>query len=171
MDEQRRALAEILAPVVAEIAAVPWDRALNERLNALFPPDGPLFNALEACCDDGIATGWMGLQGDDARKGGRVLHPGPDTAGLSVDVVQLIDFCGPHHRHPNGEVCAVMPAEPTGRFDGRPRGWAVYPAGSDHWPDATGGRVRVLFLLPGGAIVYTDEAASLRSGAAGGGYV
>ncbi|WP_299438797.1 DUF4863 family protein [uncultured Rhodospira sp.] len=168
MDEDRRALTDLLAPVIGEIAAVPWNAALAERLNAMFPPDGPLFSALEARCDDGITTGWMGLQGDEVRKGARVIEPGAATGGLSVDVVQLIDFCGPHHRHPNGEVCAVMPADAAGQFDGNPRGWAVYPPGSDHWPAVTGGRVRILFLLPDGAIEYTDQDASLRSGATGG---
>ncbi|MDJ0971987.1 MAG: DUF4863 family protein [Kiloniellales bacterium] len=166
--EKRKALRDLLEPVMAEIAETEWNEALAARLNARFGPDGGLFRALEARCDEGIETGWMGLQGEEVRKGARVIEPGPETRGLSVDVVQLIDFTGPHHRHPKGEVCAVMTERPDGRFDGQPRGWAVYPPGSEHWPAGTGGRVRILFFLPDGKIEYTDREASLASGAKGG---
>lgn len=169
MDADRRRLIDLLAPVRAMIADAPWDQALAQRLNAAFPPEGALFRAMEECCADGIEQGWMGLEGEEVRKGARVVEPGPETDGMSVDVVQLIDFSGPHHSHPNGEVCAVMPQDPaTGRFDGNPHGWAVYPPGSAHWPKGEGGRVRILFFLPEGAIAYTEETASLGSGAEGG---
>ncbi len=166
--EKRTALRDMLGPVIAEIADSEWNDALAARLNVRFGPEGDLFRALEACCDDGIESGWMGLQGEEVRKGARVIEPCPETRGLSVDVVQLIDFTGPHHRHPKGEVCAVMTERPDGRFDGQPRGWVVYPPGSEHWPAGTGGRVRILFFLPEGKIEYTDREASLASGAKGG---
>lgn len=168
MDAKRQELVALLTPVLETIDGADWDQALARRLNADFPKDGALFQALEALCADGIETGWMGLQGTDQRKGGRVIEPGAATAGLSVDVVQLIDFTGPHHKHPGGEVCAVMPAGPEGRFDGNPHGWAVYAPGSAHWPAATGGMVRILFFLPDGAIEYTEAAASLESGSTAG---
>ena len=106
----------------------------------------------------------MGLQGDDRRKGGRVIEPSPDCAGCSVDVVEIADITGPHHAHPKGEICAVLAVTPGARFDGNSEGWAVYPPGSAHWPSATGGRLRVMFFLPGGEIAYSDDEASLRSG-------
>jgi len=169
MDARRTDLAALLAPVTEMIADAPWDQALADRLNAAFPPHGALFKAMEACCAEGIEDGWMDLQGEEVRKGARVVEPGPATGGMSVDVVQLIDYSGPHHSHPNGEVCAVMPQDPaTGRFDGNPQGWAVYPPGSAHWPKGEGGRVRILFFLPDGAIAYSEETASLDSGAEGG---
>ena len=167
MDDNRKALCELLEPVIAEIAGTPWNEALAARLNERFGAGSELFRALEASCAAGIETGWMGLKGEDVRKGARVVEPGPETSGMSIDVVQLIDFTGPHHRHPNGEVCAVMTERVDGRFDGNPRGWAVYPPGSEHWPAGTGGRVRILFFLPDGAIEYTDREASLDSGAKG----
>ncbi len=40
--------------------------------------------------------------------------------------------------------------------------------GSVRWHAGTGGRVRILFFLPGGAIEYTDREASLASGTKGG---
>ncbi len=168
MDVNRQALCELLEPVIADIAASEWSDALAARLNARFGANSDLFRALEASCAAGIEGGWMGLQGEAVRKGARVIAPCPETRQMSVDVVQLIDFTGPHHRHPNGEVCAVMTERADGRFDGNPRGWAVYPPGSEHWPAGTGGRVRILFFLPDGAIEYTDREASLDSGARGG---
>lgn len=168
MDDNRKQLREILDPVIAEIAEAPWDDALAARLNAHFGAGSDLFSTMEACCDDGIENGWMGLEGEDVRKGARVIEPCAETADMSIDVVQLIDFSGPHHRHPGGEVCAVMSEHTDGRFDGNPRGWAVYPPGSQHWPVGSGGRVRILFFLPNGAIEYTDQDASLESGASGG---
>jgi hypothetical protein len=168
-DEKRQELLETLLPVVHEIERAEWNAALADHLNTRFPADGILFRTMEAICADGIETDWMELAGEEVRKGGRVIQPGPQSAELSVDVVQLIDFTGPHHRHPNGEVCAIMPDREDGRFDNNPRGWAVYPPGSQHWPSGTGGRVRILFFLPGGAIEYTDREASLGSGASGAG--
>lgn len=168
MDEKAKGLRTLLDPVIAEIADAEWNDALAHRLNTRFGADSELFLALTACCDDGIETGWMGLKGEEVRKGARVIEPCPETRGMSVDVVQLIDFTGPHHRHPGGEVCAVMPDDAEGRFDGNREGWAVYPPGSVHWPAGTGGRVRILFFLPNGGIEYTDREASLASGARGG---
>lgn len=167
MDEKRRQLLAVLAPVIAEARGSAWGDALEKRLNEIYPADGSCFTELERLCEEGIAEGWMCLKGEGPRLGGRVIEPAEETGRLSVDVVQLVDFTGPHHRHPHGEICAVMPESDAGRFDGRPRGWAVYPPGSDHWPAATGGRVRILFLLPEGAIAYSDAAASLESGADG----
>ena len=40
---------------------------------------------------------------------GRVIETGPETGGLSVDVVDLTDLVGSLHSHPTGEVCMVMP--------------------------------------------------------------
>lgn len=167
-DTRIAALTQLLSPVIEEIDGREWDATLADDLNRRFPGDGPLFAEMEALCASGIEEGWMGLQGEEVRKGARVVEPGPETAGCSIDVVQLIDFTGPHHRHPGGEVCAIMTERPDGRFDGNPRGWAVFPPGSDHWPAGTGGRVRILFFVPDGAIDYTDRDAGLDSGARGG---
>lgn len=167
MDEKRERLLDLLSPVVAEISTSPWTDALAQRLNDSYPPGSELFEALKKTCGDGVAAGWMGLEGTEERKGARVVEPGARTNDMSIDVVQLIDFTGPHHRHPNGEVCAVMPEQANGSFDGNPEGWAVYSPGSEHWPAGAGGRVHVLFFLPEGAIEYTNREASLSSGKRG----
>jgi hypothetical protein len=35
---------------------------------------------------------------------GRVIKPGPETHGFSVDLVEMENVAGPQHRHPNGEI-------------------------------------------------------------------
>lgn len=162
------AFLDTLRPVIDLIRDRALDGALKSDLDMAFPPGSPTFEAIRAACRSGVEDGWMGLEGDDRRKGGRVIEPTPECAGCSVDVVEIADLTGPHHAHPRGEVCAVLAVTPGVEFDGNPEGWAVYPAGSAHWPSAKGGRLRVMFFLPGGEIDYTDSDATLRSGSAEG---
>ncbi len=151
--EAFRALMHDLGAVVAGRALAP---ELGEALDRELPPQGETFRTIEAACHAAIAAGWMCTQGGEGRRFGRVIEPGPDTSGFSVDVVDLTDIVGPHHRHPNGEVCMVMPVTPEARFDGKGAGWKVYPPGSAHRPTVTGGRALVLYLLPEGRIEFTQ---------------
>ena len=155
---------QALKPVIDLVYDAHWNSQLAMDLNAKFGPGTETFSAIGEACRSGIDDGWMGLTGDERRRGGRVVEPGPQTQNLSVDVVEIVDITGPHHRHPRGEVCAVLPITAGARFDGNPQGWCVYPPGSAHFPTATGGRLCVMFLLPDGEIEYTDAGASLRSG-------
>lgn len=157
--EQFRAL---MRPVTGFMAGQAVDQDLAERLNRAFPADGEAVRAIEEACHAAIDAGWMCTQGGEGRKFGRVIEPGPDTGGLSVDVVDLTDVVGPYHRHPTGEICLVMPVTPTARFNGKPRGWCVFPPGSAHYPTVKGGRALVLYLLPEGRIEFVE-----RSGATG----
>jgi hypothetical protein len=88
-------------------------------------------------------------------KFGRVIKPGPDTQGFSVDVVDMQNIKGPHHRHPNGEIDMIMPLDSAAKFDGRGAGWMVYGPDSAHSPTVSDGRALVLYLLPQGAIEFT----------------
>jgi hypothetical protein len=152
------AFRELLQPLTDALDGRPLAPALGDELDRRFPPGGAEFKAIEAACHQAIAAGWMCTQGGAGRRFGRVIEPGPATRGLSVDVVDLTDIVGPHHRHPNGEVCMVMPVTPTARFDGKGAGWKVYPPGSAHYPTVTAGRALVLYLLPGGQIEFTPPA-------------
>ena len=76
---------------------------------------------------------------------------------MSVDVVALDTVVGPHHKHPTGEVGAVMPLDPDARFDKWGEGWFAYPPGSAHWPTARDGKVLVLYFLPDGEIEFTGK--------------
>jgi len=97
----------------------------------------------------------MCSQGDSKRKFGRVFEPAEDLSRFSVDVVDITDLVGNHHRHPTGEIDMIMPVVPEARFDGRGRGWLVYPPDSAHRPTVTSGRALILYLLPEGHIEWS----------------
>ena len=145
----------LIATVTQKIAGRPVEAALEDVLMAEFPPGGAVFEAIEAACRQAIADGWMCDREAGGIAYGRVIKPGPQTHGFSVDVVRMKDIKGPHHRHPAGEIDMVMPSDPDARFDGAPRGWRVYGPDSAHHPTVTGGEALVLYLLPGGEIEFS----------------
>ncbi len=147
----------LMKPIAATISQAEIDADLEAVLNATFPPSGETFGNIEQACHDGIRAGWMCNQGGEGRRFGRVLEPSPQTNDLSVDVVDLTDIVGPHHRHPTGEVCMIMPVSPGARFDKHDAGWCVNPPGSAHHPTVTDGRALVLYLLPEGRIEFTGS--------------
>jgi hypothetical protein len=145
----------LVSQITEAISGKPLDGGLREELASAFPPDGPVFQGIEALCHQGIAEGWMCEREHGGIRYGRVIEATPDLAGFSVDVVQMTDVAGPHHRHPNGEIDMVMPMDATATFDGAPKGWVVYGPDSAHRPTVAGGQALVLYLLPGGAIDFT----------------
>jgi hypothetical protein len=94
-------------------------------------------------------------QAADGLRYGRVIKPGAATHGFSVDVVEMDNVAGPHHRHPNGEIDLIMPLSEGALFDGRGAGWLVYGPDSAHRPTVTEGKALVLYLLPQGAIEFS----------------
>lgn len=146
---------ERVAEITGSIAGQPLDAALEARLNREWPADGPAVRAIRAACDAAIAAGWMCNRVHAGIRYGRVVKPGAATHGFSVDVVDMDNVAGGHHRHPTGEIDLVMPLEGDPRFDGRGAGWMVYGPGSAHTPVVAGGRALVLYLLPQGAIEFT----------------
>ena len=147
----------LVTEISGAIAGRALDRSLADFLNATYPADGEAFGRLEKMCHDAIAEGWMCKHGDSGRRFGRVIKPGPETNAFSCDVVELIDIKGPHHIHPKGEICAVMPIDDTAKFDGNGKGWCVYPPKSGHWPTVSEGAALVLYLLPDGEIEFTGK--------------
>ena len=147
----------LLRPITDYVSTQPVNALLADALNLRFPSDGPLFNLVEAACHAAIEQGWMCAQGGDGRRFGRVIEPSEETGQLSVDVVDLENIVGPHHRHPNGEICMVMPISESARFDGMPRGWCVNEPGSAHYPTVTDGEALVLYMLPDGEIEFTEQ--------------
>lgn len=75
------------------------------------------------------------------------------------------DVRGPHHRHPNGDIDMVMPrlymndvrSRRMPKFDGHGSSCAVYEPNSAHYPTVRDGRALVLYLLPQGAIEFTQS--------------
>lgn len=147
---------DLVLPIVDRVAGAAVDSRLEDELNQTFPPDSEIFRDIEAACHQAIEAGWMCSQGGEGRRFGRVVEATPDSQDLSIDVVDLTDIVGPHHRHPTGEVCMVMPVTDGARFDGCGAGWCVNPPGSDHRPTVSNGRALVLYLLPQGRIEFTD---------------
>jgi hypothetical protein len=86
---------------------------------------------------------------------GRVLKPAPELNDFSIDVVDMRDIAGPHHRHPNGESDLIMLLEGAAEFDGNPAGWKVYGPDNAHYPTVSKGRALVMYFLPQGAIEFT----------------
>ncbi|MFQ5634398.1 MAG: DUF4863 family protein [Gammaproteobacteria bacterium] len=149
---------ESIRTITARIAAKDLDAELESFLNENFPSGGEAFDDLATLCRQGIDEGWLCNREHGGIKFGRIIEPGVDTHGYSVDVVEMDDVTGPYHGHPNGEIDMIIPESSGAQFDGRGQGWVVYPADSAHFPTATGGKAIVLYLLPGGAIDFSRKA-------------
>jgi len=93
-------------------------------------------------------------RGEPPVRWSRVSKATPESADFSIDAVDM-NGPGPHHAHPGGEVnwCVALEGDP--RFDGQPAGWVVMPPGSAHVPTVSGGRMLIVYLLPGGKIEFT----------------
>jgi len=148
-------LKALLQPVAELIAGRSLDDSLQHDLNESFSSEGNHYRAIFEACQAAIRDGWMCKYEAGGIRYGRVIKPAPDLQGYSVDVVDMADVKGPHHRHPNGEIDLIMPVSPDAQFDGHGAGWLVYSAGSAHYPTVTQGRALVLYLLPNGAIEFT----------------
>jgi len=147
--------AALVAPITRWIGERMLDATLEADLNRKFAPDGALFRSVADACRSGIAAGWMCNREGGGIKYGRVVKPGEASHGFSVDVVEMENLAGPHHRHPEGEIDMIMPLSGSARFDGRGAGWLVYGPGSAHCPTVSEGKALVLYLLPKGKIEFT----------------
>jgi Domain of unknown function (DUF4863) len=144
----------IIATITDRIGEAPLDADLEALLNGEYPADGETFEQLTASCRAGVEEGWLCGREHGGIKFGRVVEAGTSAGSFSVDVVEMNDVKGPYHRHPNGEIDAVMPLDASAEFDGRSAGWMVYGADSAHYPTVSGGKALVLYLLPDGAIDF-----------------
>lgn len=146
---------ELIASITDAIKDRAIEPGLADYLAARFAPNEAVFTELEALCLQGVQEGWLCAREAGGIKFGRPVKPSPRTHGFSVDVVEMDEIVGPHHRHPNGEIDMVMPLAGEPQFDGVGRGWKAYTAGSAHRPTVRGGKALVLYLLPDGAIEFT----------------
>lgn len=147
----------IMGDIASAIGEQTLDDGLTTFLNDNYPVDGEVFQQVEALCRAGEAEGWLCAREMGGIRFGRAIKPGTQAGGFSVDVVRMADIKGPHHIHTQGEIGMIMPVEGQAEFDDMPRGWYVYPAGSDHWPTVTKGDAYILYLLPGGEIEFTGK--------------
>ncbi len=148
---------ELMQEISSIIGSRPLDDDLEKLLNGLFPANGPKFTRLSQLCADGEADGWLMSREAGGIKFGRAVKPGNEAGQFSVDVVRMKNVAGPHHIHTTGEIGAIVPISGSPKFDGKPKGWYVYPPGSDHHPTVAGGEAYVLYLLPDGKIEFTGK--------------
>jgi hypothetical protein len=87
---------------------------------------------------------------------GRLAKPSPATFDFSIDAV-LMTGPGPGHVHPNGEFSLAFALEGDPRFDGRPEGYVLEAPGSFHVPTVTGGKMLIVYFLPGGAMEFQKK--------------
>jgi len=154
----QQSFTEAVAMITARINGRALDNDLQSFLDENFPPGGEAFDDLATLCRQGVDEGWLCDREHGGVKFGRVIKPGPETSGFSVDVVQMEDLAGPFHGHPNGEIDMIIPESSDAKFDGKGQGWMVYAADSEHYPTVTDGKAIILYLLPGGEIDFTRSA-------------
>jgi len=145
----------LLQKVTSLIADKPLDKSLEQQLNSDVPVEREWFGAIVKACHAGVAAGAMCQHEAGGIKYGRVIKPTSELQGYSVDLVEMADVKGPHHRHPLGEIDLIMPIDKNAKFDNRGAGWLVYGPDSAHSPTVSEGKALVLYLLPKGEIEFT----------------
>src|SRR5690606_353456 len=147
----------LIRQVTDFIGAKALDKSLQDQLNQQFPYEGETCQRIVEICKSAAQQGWMCQYEAGGVRYGRVIKPHAYMHGYSVDVVDMEDLAGPHHRHPNGEIDLIMPISQDALFDGHPQGWLVYGPDTAHSPTVTQGRAMVLYLLPEGKIEFTRQ--------------
>jgi hypothetical protein len=149
----------LIKRVTDHIAERPLDSELENDLNRTFPANGEVYALIFESCRSAIAAGWMCEREAGGIKYGRVIKSVPELNGYSVDVVDMNDLRGPHHRHPNGE-SIIMPSRH--KF-----GIAVVRVvyGSAHFPMVTEGRALILYCCQGRSNYSMIRAGSCRTAA------
>lgn len=125
------------------------ERALGERLDAATMNRATA--GLRAAHAEGTLTP---REATPTLRFGRVAKATDATKGFSIDVVD-IEGSGAGHAHPQGEVSWCIPLEGEPVFEGAGEGWVVLPPGSRHEPTVTGGRMLIVYFLPGGAVDWS----------------
>lgn len=136
------------------------EKDLNDQYGANTEGYAELLRLLRIGIDEGWAC-YAEIDGPDYRRG-RIAKPSIETRGFSVESGMLKDVLGNYHRHPLGEINMIGPVDPTGRFCGHGAGWKVFEPNSQHYPTVSGGKVTMLFFLPGGQIEYMPAPISSR---------
>jgi hypothetical protein len=147
-------LVAALAPFAQRIHALDLSAPAEAQatLNREFPV--ATLGEARALLAAALAEGWLTpKRATETLSFGRVAKPSEALAGMSLDAVDM-SGAGAPHTHPNGEVSLCFATEGDPRFQGEPEGWVVAGAGSRHVPTVTGGRMTIVYFLPGGAMVW-----------------
>jgi hypothetical protein len=156
-------LLELLAPILARVAELDIAshqsktelRTLEATLEHEFPYAGEHVQAIGRALQRGIEAGELANRGEPDSRFSRVAKPGPESRGLSIDIVSMVGS-GLEHTHPAGEITIGFPAQPgsSGRFEDRAPGWVCLAPGSRHVPRVDGERMNLIYFLPGGAVEW-----------------
>ncbi len=127
--------------------------AAKAELYGRLDPASEAGKAVTAALVDLLEKGEVANRGEAPVKFSRAAKATEETNDFSIDVVDMTGP-GPRHLHPNGEInwCIALEGEPT--FQGQPPGWVVETPGSEHVPTVEGGRMLIVYLLPGGAMQF-----------------
>jgi hypothetical protein len=147
-------LLEALKPITTLIGSLKASdpKAVEAELNRSFPLDGATVKAIRALVREGIEANWL-----CDRQNGQVrysrLQKAAAPESLSIDAVHM-QGAGGSHTHVNGEFDLCFAVDANAKFDGRPEGWVVYAPNTWHEPTVEGGRMDILYFLPGGGIQF-----------------
>ncbi len=154
MTTDKTELLNAMAPLLSVLSTVNVDDpTLAQQLNAQFPVEGELLASIRAKLVAAAEAGWLTPREADGVKFGRLAKPTPETYNMSIDAVDM-NGPGPGHTHPNGEIDLCFALSNDATFDRRAEGWTTYGRGSWHVPTVRGGRMLILYFLPGGAIRF-----------------
>ncbi len=149
-------LALLDGPMAAAARVDPADPdAARAALAQAYPVDGTEATALRAALLAAVEDGTLCDRGEPALKWSRLAKPETTPHDLSADAVWM-SGAGPRHRHPRGEINLCFAVEGTPEFDGHPEGWVVFPPDSVHVPTVAGGRMLIVYFLPGGAMEFVQ---------------
>jgi hypothetical protein len=150
----REHAARVLQPILEVLKDIdPSAPDAAAQVTAALPLDDARVCAARELVTSGLAGGWLAPREAGGIRFGRVAKPNEDLHGFSIDAVEM-DCAGPGHVHPNGEFDLSFSLVGDPQFEGKGEGWVVLPPGSWHVPTVTGGRMGILYFLPGGAIEF-----------------
>ena len=157
-------LLELLEPILARVAALNLAACatpaqiheIEATLEREFPHAGDRVQSIGDVIARGISAGAMANRGQGDARFSRVAKATAATHELSIDIVSMIG-AGLEHTHPAGEVTIGFPAGPPTQdcqFESRQPGWVFLGPGSRHVPRVDGGRMNLIYFLPGGAVEW-----------------
>lgn len=148
------AVRDVLAPIAITVGALDLSdpEAARVALTERFP-----LSSLHMVREIVLSANTAGIltpkKATDTLTFGRVAKPQPELGDCSIDAVDMRGAGAPH-LHPNGEVSLCFAVDGDPRFVGYPEGFVVVAPGSRHVPEVTGGRMVIVYFLPGGAMVW-----------------
>ncbi len=157
MPATRAELLALLEPPMAAAAGLDLSDAAAARdaLERRFPSRGKAARALRSALVQAVEDGVICERQNGDVRFSRLAKPSDTPHDLSIDFVWMTGP-GVNHRHPQGEINLCFAVEGEPRFDGQPEGWIVFSPDSRHVPTVTGGRMLIVYFLPGGAVEWIN---------------